>query len=204
MNRLEYTKEAIRQRVGIRQVVERYTYRRFDRNGFCSCPLHREKTASFKIDEAKQLYYCFGCGEGGDIYKFVSKYFGIEDFRESVSKIDEDFGTGFNVRKLSEDEKVIIRAKTNSKDEAFNLAYKHNKTSVKDQIKLREEKKQRALELQEKDEKKAIYDDLCTQYRLINELLKYMQPMTDIWGRLLTKKAWLEYEMDKSMEGICK
>lgn len=175
MNRLEYTKEAIRERVGIRQVVERYTDRRFDRNGFCSCPLHREKTASFKIDEAKQLYYCFGCGEGGDIFRFVQSYLKV-DFKESINIIDRDFALGITGERIS----------------------------VKAQIAIREAKKQRALELQEREEKNVVYSDLCAQYRLVNELLKNMQPMTDIWGRLLTKKAWLEYEMDKSMEGICK
>lgn len=175
MNRLEYTKEAIRQRVGIRQVVERYTDKRFDRNGFCSCPLHTEKTASFKIDEAKQLYYCFGCGEGGDIFKFVQDYLKV-NFKESVNLIDRDFALGITGERIS----------------------------VKAQIAVREAKKKRALEEYEKEQKNLLYDDLCAKYRLVNALLKDLQPMTDMWGRMLTKKAWLEEQMDKAMEGICK
>ena len=175
MNRLEYAKEAIRQQVTIRQVVERYTDKKFDRNGFCNCPLHREKTASFKIDEHKQLYYCFGCGEGGDIFKFVQTYLGM-NFKDTVAQIDQDFAIG-----------------------ALN-----ERISVKAQIAAREAKKKRALELQEQERKNALYDELCAKYWIVNELLKHLQPLTEIWGEMLTRKAWLESEMDLLAEGTCK
>ena len=35
------------------------------------CPFHNEKTPSFHINEDKQLFYCFGCGAGGNIFDFV-------------------------------------------------------------------------------------------------------------------------------------
>ena len=35
------------------------------------CPFHREKTPSFHVDRDKGLFYCFGCGKGGDVYNFV-------------------------------------------------------------------------------------------------------------------------------------
>lgn len=171
MNRLEYEKEAIRQKVGIRQVVERYTGKKFVK-GVCNCPLHREKTASFKIDEQKQLYFCFGCGAGGDIFNFMQSYFGV-NFKDAVAQIDRDFALGVTNERIS----------------------------VKAQILAREAKKKRALELQEKERKNVLYDELCAQYRLINELLKLLEPMTEHWGRMLTRKAWLEEELDKVMEG---
>ena len=42
------------------------------------CPFHSEKTPSFTVDAAKGLWHCFGCGEGGDVYRFVEK---IENLR---------------------------------------------------------------------------------------------------------------------------
>ncbi len=47
------------------------------------CPFHKEKTPSFSVDQTKQLYHCFGCGEGGDIISFVEKIENM-DFIESI------------------------------------------------------------------------------------------------------------------------
>lgn len=172
MNRLEYTKEQIRQQVTIRQVVERYTDKKIVK-GVCNCPLHHEKTASFKIDEVKQLYYCFGCGKGGDVFKFVQEYFGME-FKDALYKLDQDFSLGITGQRIS----------------------------VKAQIEARERKKQRALELKAKEEKEREYSKLCTQYVLINNLLSVLEPMTSIWGSTLTKKAYMEYELDRLLNEI--
>lgn len=38
------------------------------------CPFHQEKTPSFQVDSENQLYYCFGCGSGGDVLSFIMKY----------------------------------------------------------------------------------------------------------------------------------
>jgi len=50
------------------------------------CPFHKEKTPSFSVDPGKQLYHCFGCGEGGDIISFVEKIENM-DFIEAVEFI---------------------------------------------------------------------------------------------------------------------
>ncbi|MDO4502564.1 MAG: DNA primase [Coriobacteriia bacterium] len=58
------------------------------RDFWCCCPLHGEKTPSFKVDPTTQLWHCFGCGEGGDAFGYVMK---TEDltFPEAVRKLAE-------------------------------------------------------------------------------------------------------------------
>lgn len=50
------------------------------------CPFHHEKTPSFSVVPEKSMFYCFGCGEGGDAVDFVSKFENL-GFRDSVQRI---------------------------------------------------------------------------------------------------------------------
>ena len=52
---------------------ERTVVRQRGRDYWCCCPFHNEKTPSCKIDPSTQLWHCFGCGEGGDVFGFVMK-----------------------------------------------------------------------------------------------------------------------------------
>ena len=62
--------EDIKQNYSMRQVLDRYGLVP-NRAGFICCPFHQEKTPSMKI--YKDSFYCFGCGENGDIFSFVEK-----------------------------------------------------------------------------------------------------------------------------------
>ena len=55
------------------------------------CPFHTEKTPSFHVDAAKQLFYCFGCGTGGDAFKFLMLYEKV-DFPEAVRLLARRYG----------------------------------------------------------------------------------------------------------------
>ena len=52
---------------------ERSVMRQRGRDFWCCCPFHNEKTPSCKVDPSTQLWHCFGCGEGGDVFGFVMK-----------------------------------------------------------------------------------------------------------------------------------
>ena len=64
-------------------VAERVVLKQKGRLFWGNCPFHGEKTPSFKIDPATQLWHCFGCGKGGDAYKYVMLAENV-DFVESV------------------------------------------------------------------------------------------------------------------------
>lgn len=55
------------------------------------CPFHNEKTPSFHVDEGRQTYKCFGCGEGGDVISFVQKYYSL-DFMEAMELLAREYG----------------------------------------------------------------------------------------------------------------
>ncbi len=69
-------------------IGERVPVKQRGRDFWCCCPLHQEKTPSFKIDPSTQLWHCFGCGEGGDVFSFIMK---TEDlsFPEAVRRLAE-------------------------------------------------------------------------------------------------------------------
>lgn len=62
------------------------------------CPFHREDTASLRIYE--NSFYCFGCGVGGDVIKFVSMLCNIGNSQAAI-RINEDFGLGLTDKKSS-------------------------------------------------------------------------------------------------------
>ena len=69
----------------ISNVIGRYV--KLKRSGagkwLCLCPFHHEKTPSFNIDDREGFFKCFGCGEGGDVIKFIEKIKGC-DFKQAI------------------------------------------------------------------------------------------------------------------------
>lgn len=62
------------------------------------CPFHQEKTASFSVDPGRKLYYCFGCGEGGDVFSFIQSKEGL-DFADVVAMLAEKYGVRLQYEK---------------------------------------------------------------------------------------------------------
>src|SRR5476651_1685526 len=52
------------------------------------CPFHKEKTPSFNVNPQKQIFYCFGCHKGGDVFTFVKDYENI-GFMDAVRRLAE-------------------------------------------------------------------------------------------------------------------
>ena len=69
-------------------IGSRTPVRQKGRDFWCCCPIHEEKTPSFKIDPTTQLWHCFGCGEGGDAFGFLMKTEGMT-FPEAVRFLAE-------------------------------------------------------------------------------------------------------------------
>jgi DNA primase len=91
--------------VGTRVELRRAGVNRFE--GLC--PFHDERTPSFGINPAEKLFYCFGCGEGGDAFKFVQLTEGV-DFKGSLEYLADRYGVTLEV--VEEDPEAAQRRRT--------------------------------------------------------------------------------------------
>lgn len=100
----------IRNRVNIVDIISNYVpLKRHGRNFMGLCPFHSEKTPSFVVSEQKQIFNCFGCHVGGDVFKFVKEYKSIS-FIEAVIEVAELLGISIEEStqpELSQQEKEI-------------------------------------------------------------------------------------------------
>lgn len=79
----------VRTSVDIADVVGRYVQlRKAGKNLFGVCPFHDEKTPSFSVSESKQIFHCFSCGRGGNVFKFLMDLENLS-FPESVRRVAE-------------------------------------------------------------------------------------------------------------------
>jgi DNA primase len=85
--------EAVRERVDIVKLVSGYlTIKKSGHDSFSGlCPFHTEKTPSFSVSPSKGVYYCFGCGAGGDAIRFVREVEHLE-FAEAVERLANEVG----------------------------------------------------------------------------------------------------------------
>ena len=153
------------------EVMLRY-HTTVNRQNFVCCPFHIEKTPSMKV--SKDGYYCFGCGEHGNIFGFVMKMFNL-DFRQACDKLNFDFGLNIPTRT------TITKA---------------------DKIRMLEEKKERDRLRQEK-EKREKYKDKSI-YELENRKLNISYQMDDIKETLYDNGKFLcNLTEDLDFENLC-
>jgi DNA primase len=103
--------DQVRQASSIVEIASQYTaLRRRGRKWVGLCPFHTEKTPSFTVDEDKQLYHCFGCGVGGDVFSLVME-------KESLTFPEA-------LRSLAERYRVPLPAQTRVRPEVLKLEEK--------------------------------------------------------------------------------
>lgn len=97
--------EEIRSKNDIVDVISSYV--KLKKQGatyFGLCPFHNEKSPSFSVTPGKQMYYCFGCGEGGNVYSFIMKYENFT-FLEAVKMLADKAGVNLPEEHYSEEER---------------------------------------------------------------------------------------------------
>jgi DNA primase len=84
--------DEIKSRCNIVDVIGRHVPLKKAGNNYKGvCPFHNEKTPSFVVSDAKQIFTCFGCGATGDVIEFVQRYNSL-DFPGAVEKLAEEYG----------------------------------------------------------------------------------------------------------------
>ncbi len=95
--------EEIKSRVDIVELVSEYlALKKAGRNFIGLCPFHQEKTASFTVNREKQIFYCFGCGEGGNVITFLMKI-ANKTFPEAIKDLAEKTGVILPQRQVSKE-----------------------------------------------------------------------------------------------------
>ena len=90
----------LRRHFDIVDVIGQYIpLKKSGRNFLGLCPFHSEKTPSFSVSPDKQIFHCFGCGAGGDIFGFIMDIEGL-DFRETVMYLANEAGINIPENKV--------------------------------------------------------------------------------------------------------
>ena len=97
--------EEVRSRTDIVDVISRYV--NLQKKGsqyFGLCPFHNEKTGSFSVSPQKQMYYCFGCGAGGNVFSFLMAYENMT-FKEAIEDLAPKCGVTLPQREMTAQER---------------------------------------------------------------------------------------------------
>ena len=98
--------EEIKRRNDLCEVVIEHgiELRRRGRSYFGLCPFHQEKTPSFVVSPDKQIYHCFGCNKGGNVFNFLMEMDGVT-FPEAVRELGQKCGVEVEFRKIPEEQR---------------------------------------------------------------------------------------------------
>ncbi len=149
--------QTVKDSASIRQVVSEFVpLKKRGRNWIGLCPFHPDKDPSFSVNEDKQIFYCFGCGEGGNAIKFLMKIQGLS-FVEAVKALASRYGITIPERPLTAGQKKKLELKSELKrvnEEAASF-FNHNLTSSRS-----------AQEARDYLEKRGIDSEIIKAFRL--------------------------------------
>ena len=121
--------EEVRSRTDIVDVISRYV--NLQKKGsqyFGLCPFHNEKTGSFSVSPQKQMYYCFGCGAGGNVFSFLMAYENMT-FKEAVEELAPKCGVTLPQREMTYQEKQRADKLTKKLQPIITKCFAHLKDS---------------------------------------------------------------------------
>lgn len=127
--------DQIRQATDIVEVISEYVQlRKQGRNYFGLCPFHGENTPSFSVSPDKQIFHCFGCGAGGNIFTFLMELEGIS-FQETAIRLAEKAQIDLEINSLHQSKEKSVSKELQVMFDAHDLLrkfYHHLLVNTKD------------------------------------------------------------------------
>jgi len=110
-------KEEVKKAADIVEVIGQYVeLKKRGQNYIGLCPFHSERSPSFTVNQSKQIYHCFGCGRGGDVFTFWMEYHNL-DFPQSL----KDLAERYNIPLPQKRDLYADRKKAELKEQLFEI-----------------------------------------------------------------------------------
>lgn len=162
--------QQVKESVTARQAALQYGLK-VNRNGMACCPFHNDRHPSMKVDKG---FYCFSCGEKGDVITFVERFFDISPL-EAAKKLAEDFN--IQIEKYSANRYKNIRQKKNPErttyqyEQAFEKWEQYCLRILSDYLHLLEEWKVKFAPAQPEEEWDDRFVEACQKKEQVNYYL---------------------------------
>ena len=113
------TIEAIKERVDIVDVISEYVVLKKKGKDYSGlCPFHDEKSPSFSVSPTKQVYYCFGCGQGGNTFKFLMEL-GKRSFGDVVLELANRYQVP--IKTLEPEQKKELQRQLSQREQLYEI-----------------------------------------------------------------------------------
>lgn len=120
--------EAVKSNISCRMFAEHIGLN-VNRNGYCCCPFHGEKTPSLKIYPNEKGWYCFGCHAGGDVINMAKLYYDTS-FRDAVNRLASEFGLQPAENGLKSDSNGLLSAVKRAKAKSLKESKERLKSAL--------------------------------------------------------------------------